>query len=152
VKHPNRQVRVCIDGGARGNPGPAGAGVVITTADGRKTLFQAGFFLGRQTNNAAEYHALLEGLDRATAMGAEQVEVVSDSELLIRQMNGQYRVKNEALKSLYQEARVLVRRLSRCTFRHVPRGQNRQPDRLVNRAIDLEGDVGDAEAAAGGPG
>ena len=139
-----RQVRLHIDGGARGNPGPAAAGVILSSADGKRVLFQGGFFLGEATNNVAEYTALLEGLDRAVALGAEEVEVVSDSELLVRQMTGTYRVKNEALKALHEQAQALEGRLKRCAYRHVYREGNRRADDWVNKALNLKRNVGDA--------
>ena len=100
-----------IDGGARGNPGPAAAGVVLADEDGQ-TLFEGGYYLGRATNNVAEYSALIHGLRQAAKLGAVQVRVVSDSELLVRQMNGQYRVKNEGLRPLFEQAKKLRSRSS----------------------------------------
>jgi len=133
-------VTVNIDGGARGNPGPAGAGVVIRTQD-RQIIHEAGLYLGEATNNVAEYSALLAGLERAAKLGATDVDIISDSELLVRQMNGQYRVKNEGLKPLYEKAMSLSAKFHRCTFRHVRREFNRDADKLVNQAIDVKRDV-----------
>lgn len=138
------RLTVHIDGGARGNPGPAGAGVVIRSADDGKLLHRAGLFLGRTTNNVAEYSGMLAGLEAAARLGAAEVEVVSDSQLMIRQMTGEYRVRNERLKRLHRKACRLAGKFQACTFRHVPRKDNTQADRLVNRAIDLEQNVADA--------
>jgi len=135
-------VTVHIDGGARGNPGPAGAGVVVRSDDG-VVLHEAGLYIGHATNNVAEYSALLAGLEAAARLGADQVEVFSDSKLLVRQMNGQYRVKNEGLRPLYEKALDLAGGFSRCTYRHVPREHNKDADKLVNKAIDARRDVGD---------
>ena len=135
---------VHIDGGARGNPGPAAAGVVILTADDGTVLHQSGIFLGRATNNVAEYRAMLAGMEAASELEATEVEVVSDSQLLVRQMTGRYRVKNEGLKPLYEEAKRLQKQFARCTFRHVPREENTHADRLVNQALDLKRNVEDA--------
>ncbi|MBN1941730.1 MAG: ribonuclease HI family protein [Phycisphaerae bacterium] len=131
-------VFVNIDGGSRGNPGPAGAGVVIRAADDGTVLQQAGVFLGVATNNVAEYRGLIEGLRRAEALGAKRVEVASDSELLVRQMNGQYRVKNTGLKPLFEEANDLAGRFERFAIRHVPREENTLADEMANRAMNLK--------------
>jgi ribonuclease HI len=137
-------VTIHIDGGSRGNPGPAGAGVVLRDDEGA-VLYEAGLFLGRATNNVAEYSGLIAGLKAAAQLQASQVRVVSDSELLVRQMNGQYRVKNEGLKPLYEQARQLSVGFSRCAFQHVRRELNKEADHLVNQAIDARRNVGDAE-------
>ena len=138
-------VVIQVDGGARGNPGPAGAGVVIRSADDGTSLFEGGFFLGRATNNVAEYRALVEGLRRARALQAGAVEVRSDSELLVRQMTGEYRVRNEKLRPLFQQAQKLCRGFGRCRFTHVRRELNAAADGLANRAMDLRRDVEDGE-------
>jgi ribonuclease HI len=137
-------VVINIDGGARGNPGPAGAGVVIKTADDGTVIFEGGFFLGKATNNVAEYHGLLEGLLAADKLQADAVEVISDSELMVRQMNGQYRVKNAGLKPLYERACRLRGKFSSFTIRHVRREENKAADKLVNQAINLKQNVEDA--------
>jgi len=139
-------VLIHIDGGARGNPGPAAAGVVIRSADDQTVLFEGGFFLGSTTNNVAEYHALLRGLRQALKLGADGVEVRSDSELLVRQMTGRYRVRNHVLRELFDRATELCRGFRRCSFQHVPRASNRAADELVNRAINMKRDVRDAAA------
>lgn len=134
-------VKICIDGGARGNPGPAGAGVVISDRKDGQIIYEGGIFIGQATNNVAEYSGLLHGLETAARLGAVQVDVVSDSELLVRQMTGRYRVKNEGLKPLYEKALTLAGRFDRCDYRHVRREENKEADRLVNQAIDLKRNV-----------
>ena len=146
MQQPAKAVVVYIDGGARGNPGPAGAGVVIQAADDATVLFEAGYFIGRATNNVAEYSALTKGLARARALVVEQVEIRSDSELLVRQMRGEYRVKSERLGELFAQANRLCKSFKAVRFTHVPRELNRHADQLVNRAINLKSDVEDAQA------
>jgi ribonuclease HI len=139
------KVTVHIDGGSRGNPGPAGAGVVIRSADDDHTiLHEAGLFLGRMTNNQAEYHGLLAALVAAGKLGARQVQVFSDSELLVRQMQGEYRVKNEGLRPLYEKACRHIRAFESCQFQHIRRENNAEADRLANRAMDAKANVEDA--------
>lgn len=123
-----------IDGGSRGNPGDAGFGVYVEAPDGSTTELYG--FLGRATNNVAEYKALIHALDFARKAGAKSVAVYSDSELVVRQMAGQYKVKHPDMIPLHQEARSLMRRFERATLEHVRREQNREADRLVNLAID----------------
>jgi ribonuclease HI len=130
-----RRVRVFSDGAARGNPGPAGAGAVILDGEGR-VLARLGRFLGKQTNNVAEYQGLLLGLRRARQLGAREVEARADSQLLIRQLQGKYAVKNEVLKRLHEEALALLRSFDRYQLVHVPREQNALADEMSNRAID----------------
>jgi ribonuclease HI len=130
-------LRVFSDGAARGNPGPAGAGAVITDAQGH-VLARLGHYLGRQTNNVAEYQGLLLGLRRAQEMGAREVDVRADSQLMIRQLKGEYAVRNAALKPLHAEALRLLRGFSRFELTHVPREQNALADEMSNRAIDEE--------------
>lgn len=127
-----------IDGGSRGNPGPAGAGMILRAADDGTLLQQAGVFIGRATNNVAEYTGLIEGLKRAAALKAENVEVLSDSELLVRQMNGQYRVKNAGLKPLFEEAKSLAGQFAGFSIRHIRREQNTLADEMANRAMNLK--------------
>jgi ribonuclease HI len=129
-----------IDGGARGNPGPAGAGVVLKTDDGRR-ICEAGFFLGRQTNNAAEYNALIRGLQRAQRCDPQPIRVCSDSELLVRQVTGAYRVRSAALAKLYQQVQLLLIKVSRWSIHHVRREENQLADRLANLAMDQRRDV-----------
>ena len=132
-----------IDGGSRGNPGPAAAGVVIQDARGKR-LYEGGFFLGEATNNVAEYRGLLAALKAAAKLKAATVTVMSDSELLVRQMNGQYRVRNDRLRPLFEDAQDLADQFESFIIRHVPREKNVQADALVNRAMDLRKNVGNA--------
>jgi len=132
-----------IDGGARGNPGPAAAGVVLRADDGT-ILHAGGYYLGRATNNVAEYKGLLHALEAAAALEADELEIVSDSELLVRQLNGQYRVKNAGLRPLFDEAKKLAGRFARFSIRHVRREDNKDADGLVNQAIDARKNVEDA--------
>ena len=123
-----------IDGGSRGNPGPAGYGVRISTDDG--TVIELKEPLGIATNNIAEYNALLAALRWAIDHGLGALRVRSDSELLVRQMNGEYKVRNSGLLPLHQEARALARRIGQVTFEHVRRELNKDADRLANEAMD----------------
>ena len=124
------------DGGARGNPGPAAYAFVLEAQDG--TVLEArGEAIGVATNNVAEYRALVAGLERAVEAGVTELEVVSDSELLVKQMRGEYRVKNRALLELSLEASRLARRVGKVTYRAVRREHNELADRLVNEALDL---------------
>jgi ribonuclease HI len=129
------KVVVHVDGGARGNPGPAAAGAVLSTPDG-DVLDEATEFLGNATNNVAEYRGLLLGLARAKALGATDVEVVNDSELVSKQVNGHYKVKHPAMRPLYQEAMAALREFDGWSIRSVPRAQNADADALVNQALD----------------
>jgi ribonuclease HI len=129
------KARLFTDGGARGNPGPAAYGFVLEDEDGT-VLAAHGEAIGVATNNVAEYKALLAGLERAAELGVDELEVVSDSELLVKQMTGVYRVKNEALRDLSVEAARLARKLANVTYRHVRREHNELADRLVNEALD----------------
>ena len=131
------QVVVHVDGGARGNPGPAAAAAVVSAPDGR-VLDEASVTLGHATNNVAEYRALLLGLERAAVLGASEVEVVNDSELIARQVDGSYKVKNADLRPLHEQAKAALERFERWTIRSVPRAENSAADALVNRALDGE--------------
>jgi probable phosphoglycerate mutase len=124
-----------IDGGARGNPGPAGYGVRLEDADGN-VLAELHAPLGIATNNVAEYEALLAALRYAARLAPAALLVRSDSELLVKQMRGEYRVKHPGLQPLYQQARELVARIGRVRFEHVPRARNADADRLANLAMD----------------
>jgi len=128
-------VIVHVDGGARGNPGPAAAACVISTPDG-EVLGEYARLLGTQTNNVAEYSALLLGLDRARELGASEVDVVGDSELIAKQVQGVYKVKHPAMRPLHMEAMAALRGFERWSIRTVPRAQNAQADALVNAALD----------------
>jgi ribonuclease HI len=123
-----------IDGGSRGNPGPAGYGVHIEQSDG--TILELKEFLGSRTNNVAEYSGLLAALRWAAEHGVSELRIRSDSELLVKQMRGEYRVKNPGLLPLYEEARALMRTIARVTFEHVRREFNTDADRLANEAMD----------------
>ena len=127
--------RLFTDGGARGNPGPAAYGFVLEAEDGT-VLAAEGQAIGIATNNVAEYSGLVAGLRKALELHVPSVEVVSDSELMVKQMRGEYRVKNEALRSLFVEANALARRLDAVEYRHVKRAHNELADRLVNDALD----------------
>ncbi|MBK8269255.1 MAG: ribonuclease HI family protein [Planctomycetes bacterium] len=129
-----------VDGGARGNPGPGGSGVAIRDAEG-KVLFEAGYYLGHVTNNQAEYTGLLKGLEIAAKAGADELDIRSDSELLVKQVHGDYRVKNEGLKPLYDEAMANLGRFKKWHIQHVRREQNKDADRLANDAMDASSDV-----------
>src|ERR1051325_2336805 len=124
-----------VDGGARGNPGPSGYGVYVTDAQG-KMVAELSEFLGIQTNNYAEYNGLLAALDFAVKHGHARLRVVSDSELMVKQMTGIYKVKSPELKELYDRARTMVRKLERFEIKHVLRAQNKDADRLANEAMD----------------
>ena len=129
------KARLWTDGGARGNPGPAAYAYVLDGADGTR-LDARGEYIGHQTNNVAEYSALLAGLEAAARLGVTELEVVSDSELMVKQMRGEYKVKNEALQALHAEGRRLAARVGRVTYTAVRREHNELADRLVNEALD----------------
>jgi tryptophan 2,3-dioxygenase len=129
------QVVVHVDGGARGNPGPAAAAAVVSTPDGR-VLDEAAVTLGHATNNVAEYRGLLLGLERAKALGASEVEVVNDSELIAHQVDGTYKVRNADLRPLHEQAKQALAGFERWSIRPVPRAENAAADALVNRALD----------------
>jgi tryptophan 2,3-dioxygenase/ribonuclease HI len=131
------QVVVHVDGGARGNPGPAAAAAVVSAPDGR-VLDEAAVTLGHATNNVAEYRGLLLGLERAAALGATAVDIVNDSELVAKQVNGDYRVKHADLKPLHAQAREALGAFDRWSIRSVPRAENAAADALVNQALDGE--------------
>jgi tryptophan 2,3-dioxygenase len=138
------KVVVHVDGGARGNPGPAAAAAVISSPEGEE-LDEAAVRIGTATNNVAEYRALLLGLERAGALGADEVEVVNDSELIAKQITGEYRVKHADLKPLHAQALKALQGFGRWSVRSVPRAQNAGADRLVNQALDADPDGADAE-------
>ena len=133
------KARLYTDGGARGNPGPAAAAYVLETQDGT-VLDARGETIGVATNNVAEYRALVAGLAKALELGVDELEVVSDSELLVKQMNGEYRVKNAALIDLSLEAARLGRQIGRVRYRAVRRAENELADALVNEALDAAED------------
>ena len=126
---------VHVDGGARGNPGPAAIAAVITDPDG-ELLDSASEAIGRATNNVAEYRALLLGIEHALALGAEDLDLVGDSELIVKQVRGEYRVKDAGLKPLHAEVRKRLAGVGKWSIRHVRRERNADADRLVNEALD----------------
>jgi ribonuclease HI len=137
-------ITIEFDGGSRGNPGPAGIGVVLRAED-RTPLVTLGRFIGRATNNVAEYKALITGLEKARELGATKILVRGDSELIIRQMLGQYRVKSPDLKDLHDEAQHLYHQFDHATIEHNYREKNTLADRLANLAMDRKSEVTDAE-------
>ncbi len=134
---------VNTDGGARGNPGPGGIGMVLKAPDG-SIAAAGGAFLGSVTNNVAEYEAMLWGMRSALSLGATRLLVKADSELVIKQMRGEYRVKNEGLKPLFCRAQELRRQFALVEFTHVRRADNADADALANEAMDSRGIVGNA--------
>ena len=128
-----------VDGAARGNPGVAGAGVVLEAADGAIRRF--GEYLGVATNNVAEYRALIIGMQKAAELGVRKLKVRSDSELIVKQLNGQYKVKSPHLQDLYFSAIKEISSFEKVSFVHVPREQNKEADRMANLAVDAKGRV-----------
>jgi ribonuclease HI len=133
------KVVVHVDGGARGNPGPAAAAAVISSPDG-EVLDEAAETIGRATNNVAEYRGLLLGLERARALGATEVDVINDSELIAHQVTGRYKVKHPDMKPLHAQALAALRGFERWSIRPVKRAENADADALVNQALDGERD------------
>ena len=131
------KVRLFTDGGARGNPGPAAFGFVLEAENG-DLLASEGEAIGVATNNVAEYRGLIAGLERAIANEVRELEVVSDSELMVKQMRGEYRVKNEGLQELHARARKLAGHFDAIEYRHVRRAENELADKLVNQVLDAE--------------
>ncbi len=129
------KVVVHVDGGSRGNPGPGAAASVVSTPSG-ELLDETSELLGRVTNNVAEYRALLLGLARARALGATEVELVNDSELIAKQVQGLYKVKHAAMRPLHSDAMLALRGFGAWKIRSVPRAQNAHADALVNAALD----------------
>ena len=129
------RVTVNVDGGARGNPGPAAIGVVLRDDDG-ELLAKVGEKIGEATNNVAEYRALLRGIELAKGHGADELELIGDSELVVRQVEGRYKVKNAGMKELHGEVVQALRGFDSWSTRHVRRAENADADRLVNEALD----------------
>ena len=129
------KITIHSDGAARGNPGPAGAGAVLEADDGR-VIVEVCRYLGEMTNNQAEYRALLLALEEAKSVGAKHLAIFADSELMVKQIKGEYKVKNEGIKPLFAEALKLLRAFRDYNIEHVPRDKNRHADRLANLAID----------------
>jgi ribonuclease HI len=132
---PVRTLVLHVDGGARGNPGPAAIGVVISEPGGA-LVEEVAETIGVATNNVAEYRAVIRGLERAAALDADAVEIVNDSELIARQLTGAYKVKHASMKPLHTQAREALRAFEQWSIRSVPRAQNAAADALVNRALD----------------
>jgi ribonuclease HI len=129
------RLTVNVDGGARGNPGPAAVGVVVRGAGG-EVLEEVGERIGRATNNVAEYRALLLGIERARARGASELELIGDSELIVRQVKGEYKVKDAAMRELHTQVKRALEPFEGWSIRHVRREENAEADRLVNEALD----------------
>jgi ribonuclease HI len=129
------KLTVNVDGGARGNPGPAAIGAVVRDADG-EVLEERGERIGRATNNVAEYRALLLGIELAAALGASELELVGDSELIVRQVEGKYKVKDATMKELHAKVKTALKPFQSWSIRHVRREHNADADRLVNAALD----------------
>ena len=139
-----------FDGGSRGNPGPAGIGIVVRDAD-RTPLVTLGRYIGRATNNVAEYRALITALEEAKKLGAQKIVIRGDSELIIKQMNGQYRVKHPDMKVLYDEAQELLAQFQQSKIEHNLRHKNELADKLANLAMDRRADVTEANGEAESP-
>jgi ribonuclease HI len=129
------KLTVNVDGGARGNPGPAAIGAIVRDGDG-EVLAERGERIGRATNNVAEYKALLLGIELATKLGAGELELVGDSELIVRQVEGRYKVKDATMKELHGQVKAALAPFESWSIRHVRREQNADADRLVNQALD----------------
>ena len=130
-----RDLRVYVDGGARGNPGPAGIAAVVCDAEG-ELLEERSEPIGSATNNVAEYRALLLGIERAAALGATRLELIGDSELIVRQVKGEYKVKEPVLQELHRQVREALEGFDQWSIRHVRREENAEADRLVNEELD----------------
>jgi ribonuclease HI len=129
------RLRVNVDGGARGNPGPAAVAAVVQDGSG-EVLEEHSEAIGTATNNVAEYRALLLGIERAAALGAKRLELIGDSELIVRQVRGEYKVKDEALRELHRQVREALDGFEDWSIRHVRRDDNAEADRLVNEELD----------------
>ncbi len=135
IKMNVKRAMIFTDGAARGNPGPASIGVTIKDEQG-KLIASVSQCIGTKTNNQAEYMAIITALEKAVSLGVRQVDLYSDSELVVRQINGRYRVKNVGLKPLYQRAKLLQSSLEGFTITHIPREQNAEADSLANKALN----------------
>lgn len=135
------RANIHIDGGSRGNPGPAAVGIVIVDAESGRSRCEKGVFLGQATNNVAEYQGLIRAVHAALDMGATELTIHSDSELMVRQIHGEYRVKSEELRPLFQQAIALLRKAAKWKLLHVRREKNQRADQLVNAALDAGMDV-----------
>ena len=132
----NKRIEIYVDGGSRGNPGPSGVGVVILDANGKR-LKDVSKYIGEATNNIAEYSALLYGLEEALILRADEIVVNLDSELVAKQLTGDYRVKDPGLKPLFERAINMLKSFKDFEIRHIEREKNKEADKLVNRAINL---------------
>ncbi len=142
MRDTRNEVIAYIDGGSRGNPGPAAAGFILTDSDGTQLQAKA-FFIGRNTNNVAEYTGVVKALEAAIKIGAKRLIVFSDSQLLVRQINGEYKVKSELIRPLFQQAVEMLGRFESWKVQYVCREKNKEADKLVNQALDLGKDVED---------
>ena len=134
----NKKLFLYTDGGSRGNPGPSGIGVIVLDAK-RKKIKEASKYIGETTNNVAEYSALVCGLEEARALGADEIVVYMDSELLAKQLNGEYRVKDENIKVLFEKALGILKNFESFEIKHIAREKNKEADKLANKAINLAG-------------
>ena len=132
----NKRVEIYVDGGSRGNPGPSGVGVVILDASGKR-LKEVSKYIGETTNNIAEYSALLYGLEEALMLRIDEIVVNLDSELVVKQLMGDYRVKDSGLKPLFERAMNMLKSFKGVEIRHIDREKNKEADKLVNKAINL---------------
>jgi ribonuclease HI len=132
-------LRVNVDGGSRGNPGPAAIAAVVQDGNGG-VVEERSEAIGTATNNVAEYRALLLGIERAAALGARRLELIGDSELIVRQVNGEYKVKDEALRELHRQVQKALEDFDEWSIRHVRREENEEADRLVNEELDRSSD------------
>ncbi len=136
-----RKIRIYTDGGSRGNPGPSAAGFVLIDQN-KKQLSAKGIFLGEGTNNTAEYSGILKALETAKKFAADEIEIFSDSELLVKQINGEYNVKSENIRPLFMQVMDMLDKFKNWKIKHIPREKNQQADKLVNQALNLQKDVG----------
>jgi phosphoribosylglycinamide formyltransferase-1 len=144
------QVTIYTDGGSRGNPGPAAAGFILASPNGNQIQSKA-LFLGQTTNNVAEYTAIVKALEAAKQIGAKRVAVFSDSELLVKQINGQYKVRSEQIRPFFQQAVSLINEFEECKVKHITRDKNQEADELVNQALNLEQDIENRPGAKATP-
>src|SRR5882757_8275218 len=146
----NETLTLQFDGGSRGNPGPSGIGVVVAAADGTP-LVTLGRYIGRATNNVAEYRALITAMEKARELGAKKIVIRGDSELIIKQMRGEYRVKHPDMKVLYDQAQKLLRQFDDAKIEHNLRHKNELADKLANLAMDRRADVTDVDGSTASP-
>lgn len=132
----NRKIEIYIDGGARGNPGPAGIGIVILDGRGKK-IKDISKYIGEATNNIAEYNALLYGLEEALILRADEIKINLDSELVAKQLSGDYRVKDADIRPLFERALYMLKSFKHFEIKHIGRERNKEADKLVNKAINL---------------